>query len=417
MHVIVGGGVAAVGAIEGIRSRNRREPITLVSKENYLVYGRPLIAEVLKGERAEGDILYRSEAFYEEMKVEVMLGQEAERIDTAARSVALASGERLSFRRLLIATGGVPFIPRMEGLEGPDIYTFTTLDDAKRLAAAASAVPSAVVIGGGLIGLKVAEGLHARGVAVTIVELAPRILSAAFDDAAGKIILARLEQVGIRVLCGCSVAAILRGPSGAVRGVRLNDGRELKCAAVVAAIGVAPNKKLAEASGIQVNRGVVVDSYLRTSAAGIYAAGDVAEAYDVSIKGKRVVPIWPNAYLQGKAAGKNMAGARTRYAGGLPMNSIAFYGIPTISAGLTNPPNGSYEVLARLEAGENRYRKLVLKRGRLVGYVLVGEVKRAGLLTGLIREEVNVRQFKDRLMSEGLGYLDLPEELRRSRLA
>ncbi len=417
MHVIVGGGVAAVGAIEGIRGRGAKEPITLVSKESYLVYGRPLIAEVLKGERAPEAILYREPSFYEQMKVNVLLGREAERVDSEAKEVVLVSGERLPYRRCLIATGGAPFIPPVEGLAGPDIYTFTTLDDAKRLLTAAPGMGRAVVIGGGLIGLKVAEGLHACGVHVTIVELAPRILSAAFDDTAGGIVLRRLAEVGLEVLCNCSVSAVLRGKGKRVRGVKLSDGRELECSAVVAAIGVAPDKKLAQASGIKVNRGIVVDSYLRTSAAGVYAAGDVAEAYDISIRGNRVVPIWPNAYLQGRTAGKNMAGARQKYAGGLPMNSIAFYGIPTISAGLTNPPNGGYEVLERLEPERNLYRKLVLKRGRLVGYVLVGEVARAGLLTGLIRDGVQVGGVKERLMSGEVGYLDLPEELRRSRLS
>jgi len=417
MYVIVGGGVAAVGAIEGIRSRDARTPITVISKEKYLVYGRPLIVEVLKGERTADEIRYREPSFYDDMKVKVMLGVEARRINTAAKSVELASGESLPYKRCLIATGGVPFIPPTEGLDGSDVYTFTTLDDAERLSAAAPDIGRAVVIGGGLIGLKVAEGLHARGVPVTIVELAPRILSAAFDDVAGKMILARLQEVGLQVFCGCSVAAVLRSPQGRVRAVRLSDGREVECGAVVAAIGVAPDKQLAAQSGIKVNRGVVVDHYLRTSAADVYAAGDVAEAYDISIKANRVVPIWPNAYQQGYTAGRNMAGARARYAGGLPMNSIAFYGISTISAGVTNPANGGYQVLDQIEAERNRYRKLVFKRGRLVGYVLVGEVARAGLLTGLIREGVDVASFKEKLLSGRLSYLDLPEGLRRERLS
>lgn len=422
--VIIGGGVAAVGCIEGLRTREARTPITVVSRENYLVYGRPLIVEVLKGERTPEQILYRDPAYYDRMKVSFLLGREAVRIDTAARMIELDSGEKLPYRKCLVATGGLPFIPPMEGLQGPDVYTFTTLDDAARLSEAVPAIRQAVVIGGGLIGLKVAEGLHERGVAVTIVELAPRILSAAFDDAAGQMISARLGEVGINVMCNCSVKTILRGrpglgcEEGRVRGVRLTDGRELACQAVVAAIGVAPNRALAEKSGLKVNRGVVVDDYLRTSAPHVYAAGDVAEAYDLSIKGRRVVPIWPNAYLQGYAAGRNMAGARVKYQGGLPMNSIAFYGIPTISAGVTNPPEGGgFEVLRRLEPERHFYRKLVFRRGRLAGYVLVGEVARAGLLTGLIRDGAEVAACKERLLSEGLGYLDLPEELRRERLA
>lgn len=351
------------------------------------------------------------------MRVTVMLGEEATRVDSEAKVVELASGKRLSFRRCLLATGGVPFVPPIEGLDGPDVYTFTTLDDAKKLAAALPELKRVVVIGGGLIGLKVAEGLHGRGVHVTIIELAPRILSAAFDDAAGSLIGRRLAEVGLEVFCGTSVKTVLRGKGGRVTGVRLTDAREIECGAVVAAIGVAPNKALAVSSGLKVNRGIVVDNYLRTSNPDVYAAGDVAEAYDVSIKGYRVVPIWPNAYLQGWGAGLNMAGARRKYAGGLPMNSIAFYGIPTISAGTTNPPDGGYEVMESLDPARNYYRKLVLKRGYLVGYVLVGEVARAGLLTGLIKDGVKVAGFKDKLMSSNVGYLDLPEELRRSRLS
>ncbi|MFH0808869.1 MAG: FAD-dependent oxidoreductase [Pseudomonadota bacterium] len=417
MYVIVGGGVAAIGAIEGIRSRDVRTPITLICRENHPVYGRPLIAEYLKGERSEEEIAYREPTFYEQMKVNLLLDEEAEGVDTAARTVLLAMGERLGYKRLLLATGGKPFMPPVDGLRGPDVYTFTTLDDAKRLVAAAPNISRAVVMGGGLIGLKVAEGLHARGVAITIVELAPRILSVAFDDTAGAIVLKRLETAGIEVHCNCSVAAVLREAGGAVRAVRLNDGRELPCNAVVVAIGVVPDKRLAELGGLTMNRGIVVDAYLRTSAARIYAAGDVAEAYDLSIKGKRVMPIWPNAYLQGRVAGKNMAGARERFLGGLPMNSIAFHGVSTISAGVSNPQGNGYEILQHTDPERGSYKKMVLKRGRLVGYVLVGDVARAGLLTGLIREGVDVASLKDRLLSATFGYAHLPEELRRARLA
>jgi len=434
-YVIIGGGVAAVGCIEGIRSKDARTPITLISREPYPVYGRPLIAEVLKGEREPEQIVYRPESFYRDNGVECLLGEIAERIDTEGRKVILGLGREIPYRKCLIATGGVPFVPPMDGLNGPDgkwgpdIYTFTTLDDAKGLITASSGMKQAVVVGGGLIGLKVAEGLHDRGVKVSIVELADRILSMAFDAVAGEIVLKRLTDVGLSILTRCSVKTILRDGSGRVRGVVLSDGRELPCQAVVVAIGVVPNKKLAADSGLKVDRGIEVDAYLRTSDPNVYAAGDVASAYDISIKGNRVVPIWPNAYLQGKRAGMNMAGARAKYEGGLPMNSIAFYGIPTISAGVSNPPpkesgGNGYEVLQAADVPNARYRKIVLKGGRLVGYVLVGEVARAGLLTGLIRDGaksgLKVKElgpdYKARLLAGDFGYMDLPAEIRKRRL-
>jgi NAD(P)H-nitrite reductase large subunit len=210
---------------------------------------------------------------------------------------------------------------------------------------------------------------------------------------------------------------VLRQRDEEISGVRLTDGTIIPCQAVVVAIGVSPEKALAEGTEIQVERGILVDEFMETNVAGIYAAGDVAEAKDWHFAEWRVVPIWPNAYRQGMVAGRNMAGQRISFSGSIPMNSIAFYGIPTISVGVTNPPGEEeYEILVNLKEEEKRYRKLVLKEGVLVGAVLVGSVERAGVLTGLIREKRSVDTFKEVLLNENLSYLDLPRELRKKRL-
>ncbi|MDD5532279.1 MAG: FAD-dependent oxidoreductase [Syntrophales bacterium] len=415
-HVIIGNGVASVGAIEAIRSADRESPVTVISSEPHRVYGRPLISSLLGGRIREEDIYYRPEGFYAANNVTLLTGKTATGINTQARKVRLESGEAVPFDKLLIATGGVPFVPPVEGLDGPDVYFFTTLDDARKLDILAAKLRKIVVLGGGLIGLKAAESLHDRGIHVTVVELADRILSAAFDAEAGGIIARRLAESGISLVLGNTVTKIVRIKKRARR-VVLSDGGSVPCEAVVTAIGVVPNKALAEKAGIGVNRGILTDDFMQTNVPGIFAAGDVAEAKDMLWGERRVTPIWPNAYIQGRHAGLSMAGAARPYPGGIPMNSIEFYGIPTVSMGISNPPAEGYEVLARLEPEKNCYRKLVLRNGKLVGAVLVGRIDRSGILSGLIRNGVDVELLKQEMLRDDFGFSDMQPEIRQALLA
>jgi len=415
-HLIIGNGAASVGAIEAIRSVDPESPITVISSEPHRVYGRPLISSLLSGKIREKDIYYRPGDFYEANNVAALLGKTVAEIRTGTRQVVLESGEVIAFDKLLIATGGVPFIPPIEGRHGPDVYVFTTLDDARRLDSLTGKVREIVVLGGGLIGLKAAESLHDRGMKITVVELADRILSAAFDSEAGGIIAKRLAGVGINLVLNNTVKEIVRSRKR-VRKVVLNDGSSIPCEAVVIAIGVVPNKALAAQAGIKVNRGIVTDSSMETDVPGIFAAGDVAEADDMLAGEKRVTPIWPNAYIQGRHAGLAMAGAPRAYAGSIPMNSIEFYGIPTVSMGIANPPAEGFEVLARLEPEANFYRKIVLREGRLAGAVLVGRIERSGILSGLIKNGTDVENIKQDLLRDDFGFSDLPQETRQELLA
>ncbi len=415
-HLIIGNGAASVGAIEAIRSVDPESPITVISSEPHRVYGRPLISSLLSGKIREKDIYYRPEDFYETNNVAALLGKTVAEIRTGTRQVVLESGEVIAFDKLLIATGGVPFIPPIEGRHGPDVYVFTTLDDARRLDSLTGKVREIVVLGGGLIGLKAAESLHDRGMKITVVELADRILSAAFDSEAGGIIAKRLAGVGINLVLNNTVKEIVRSRKR-VKKVVLNDGSSIPCEAVVIAIGVVPNKALAAQAGIKVNRGIVTDSSMETDVPGIFAAGDVAEADDMLAGEKRVTPIWPNAYIQGRHAGLAMAGAPRAYAGSIPMNSIEFYGIPTVSMGIANPPAEGFEVLARLEPEANFYRKIVLREGRLAGAVLVGRIERSGILSGLIKNGTDVENIKQDLLRDDFGFSDLPQETRQELLA
>ncbi len=411
-YVIIGNSVAAIGAIEAIRKVDKEINITVISDEKYPVYSRPLISEFLAGQVKEEMMGYREPGFYERNGVTTKLGKRVVAIDPAKKSVKLNNGEEVAYGKLLIATGGTPFIPPMKGLDKERIFTFIKLDDAKQIDALVPELDHVVVIGAGLIGLKAAESLHHRGVKVTVVELADRVMAAVLDVDAGGIVQSALEKAGINIVTENTVEEILGGK--AANGVRLKDGREIKCDAVIIAIGVIPNAAFAKESGVEVNRGIVADNHMMTNLPDVYAAGDVTEGPDYLNGGNRVIPIWPNAYIQGKIAGLNMAGVEREFVGGLAMNSIELFGVPVITAGLSNIDSDDLEVLIKIENGN--YRKIVLRGSTIVGAVFVGKIDRAGIITGLIRDQIDISSMRNRLLADNFGYIDFPVELRKERL-
>ena len=417
-YVIIGNSVAAVGAIRGIRSADQEGTITVISRERHSAYGRPLISYLLGGLITEKRMHYLPEEFYEKERVNLLLNSEVVGIDTAKKRAKVSSGDTIPYDRLLIATGGDPFVPPIEGLAGKErIFTFTTWDDAAKLKGIAADIRHAVVIGGGLIGLKAAEGLHLLGKQVTIVELADRILSAAFDRPAGRIVAKKMKANGIDVVTEDTVVKI-EGDGADISGVTLKSGDFVPCDTVIVAIGVRPAASFLKGSPIEVNRGIVVDDRMETSVAGVFAAGDVAEARDFFSGVKNPMPIWPDAYIQGDIAGHAMAGREKSYGGGLAMNSIEFFKVSTISMGITNPAATEEYTVTTYQDPENYlYRKIVLQGSLLVGAVLVGAVDRAGIFAGLIREKVDVTPFRDKLLLPDFGFVHLPREIRDALFA
>jgi nitrite reductase (NADH) large subunit len=416
-YVIIGNSVAAIGAVRGIRTVDTEGSITVLSRENRTAYGRPLISYLLGGQVNEKRMPYLPADFYEKNGVNLKLGAEVVAVDSANSCVELAGGEKIAYDKLLIATGGDPFVPPIDGMAGKErVFTFTTWDDAAKIKALAADIERVVVIGGGLIGLKAAEGLHYIDKKVTIVELADRILSAAFDRTAGRIVAKKMKANGIEVMTEETVVKI-EGQGSEITGVTLKSGDFIPCDTVIVAIGVRPAASFLKGSGIEVNRGVVVDDRMETSVPGIYSAGDVAEARDFFSGNKNPMPIWPDAYIQGDIAGISMAGGAKGYTGGIPMNSIELFKVPTISMGITNPEPGRYEVLTYQDVENYQYRKIVLDGDILVGAVMVSNVDRAGIFAGLIREKISVTPFKDDLLAPDFGFVHLPKEIRASLFA
>ncbi|MCD6551163.1 FAD-dependent oxidoreductase [Thermotoga sp.] len=414
-YVIVGSGPAGLNAIEAIRELDKDGEIVLITAERYVGYSRPLITYLLGRKVTEEKMYYRTEEFLKELGVEVKPATKVERVVPEKKVLVTNTGEEITYDRLLLAIGGKPFVPKIEGLEGKEgIFTFTTWEDEERVEnyIKKNNVKKAVVLGGGLIGLKTTEALMELGVKVTIVELADRILSVTFDRKASEIITNALKEEGCDVITNDTIVAV-KGED-TISSVVLKSGREIQTKLLIVAIGVRPNVEFLKDSGIEINRGIVVNERMETNVKDVYAAGDCTEFYDLIDGQRKTIAIWPVAVAQGRVAGYNMAGGNVRYPGGIPMNSVELAGIPTISVGHTNVEGDEYEVLSHEEG--NTYKKMVIKDNRLIGVVLVNDIDRAGIYTGLILQKLDVSSFKDKLLDENFGLVYLPKEFRKKML-
>lgn len=377
-YVIIGNSAAAIGCIEGIRQRDPKGKITVVSEEKYSVYSRPLISYLLCGKTDRKRMQYRPDDFYEKNGVKVYLGIRAEKILEKEKEVLLSSGKRIAYDKLLLATGSSPFLPPMEGLESVQHkFTFMSLDDALAIEEALPEIKNVLIIGAGLIGLKCAEGIYDKVEEITVVDMADRILPSILDEDAAGIVQTYLEEKGIHFLLSDSVDRFEADRAF------LHSGKQVSFDAVVVAVGVRPNVSLAEGTGIEIERGFVTDLYGRTTAEDIYAAGDCAQSLDVVTHTSRVLALLPNAYMQGECAGIHMAGGDKPYDFAMAMNAIGFFGLHMMTA-------GSYDGECFVKKTEESYKKLVIKDGKLVGFILLGDVRRGGIYTAMVRNQTPI---------------------------
>jgi NAD(P)H-nitrite reductase large subunit len=417
-YLIVGNSVGAVGAVEAIRQIDSSGSLTVLSDEPHFTYSRPMIAEYLAGECSQDRMHYRSPDFYETNRVQAVLGHKAVSIDFQAKLVDLDDGRKIAWRKLLLATGGTPIVPTMDGGDRKNVFTFTTIADAERMKRSLPAGASVVVIGGGLIGISVTQALVKHGAKVVVVELMDRLLSTMLDPEGSRLAEETLHAAGVQLVTGQTVSRIIgrAGDESRVGGVALQDERTISCDAVVVAIGVVPRTELVKDSPVAINRGIIVDRRMQTSVRDVYACGDVAEAFDFVQKADRVIPVWPNAYVGGRVAGHNMAGARAKYPGGTAMNSLNCFGLSVASAGLVDPGDtAGYEILST-PATATSYRKIVLKKGRVVGMIFLGDIEGSGVVFGLMKDGVSVSGFKEALLRPDFGLSALPDQLRREML-
>ena len=403
-YVIIGGSAAAIGCIEGVRSVDKTGEIILITGETEWNYSRPLISYLLEGKTTRDKMWCRPDSFFTRNGVTVKAGVLATALDAGDRTVRLSTGERLAYDRLLAATGSRPFVPPIPRLETVErTFCFQTLSDASALAEALRPESRVLILGAGLTGVKCAEGIRGLCAQIAIADLAPRVLPAVLDDTAAAMVQARMEEKGVRFYLNDSAAAF-RGNTA-----RLQSGTELEFDVLVTAVGVRPNTQLVADAGGAVDRGILVDGRCATTLPDVYAAGDCAQGYDAVSGEKRMLPLWPNAMLQGETAGINMAGGRADYTQGIALNASGVFGLHMVTA-------GSYEGESFTVQRDGSYKRLVTADGVLKGVIMVGDVSRAGIYTDLIRKKKPLSEIDFDLIRESPQLMAFSQKDRRVQL-
>jgi len=397
-HIILGAGPAGVIAAETLRKHAPRDEVYLVGDEPEAPYSRMAIPYLLHGSIGEaGTHLRHAPNHYESLGIQLKRNR-AVRVDTAAKTVTMDDGGVHGFDRLLIATGSSSATPPIPGIAGPGVHACWTLADARAIAALARPGARVLQMGAGFIGCIIMESLAARGVKLSVVEMGDRMVPRMMGPTAGGMIKAWCEKKGVAVHTGARVDAIERDTTPVMK-VRLSTGAVIEADLVISATGVKPNIGFLEGSGVRCLLGVLTDEHLQTSAPGIYAAGDCAEAFD-KVSGKTIVSaIQPNAAEQARVAALNMAGKPTALRGVTQINVLDTLGLISASFGLWDGLPGGQHVELTDEA-QGRHLSLQFSGDVLVGCNAIGWTNHVGVMRGLVEGQVKLGAWKDRLLAD-----------------
>ena len=389
--VVIGNGMAGCRAVEEILARDpARFAVTIFGAEPRVNYNRIMLSPVLAGEKTFADIVINGADWYADNGITLVSGDPVTAIDRTARTVTTRSGRTEPYDRLLIATGSDPFIIQVPGHDLPGVVTFRDLDDVERMLAAAERGGSAVVIGGGLLGLEAAHGLSLRGMAVTVVHLMPTLMERQLDEAAGYLLRSELERRGQTIVTGGDTAEVI-GRDGRVAGVRLKDGRELAADIVVMAVGIRPATALAKAAGLDVERGVLVDDDMVTSDPAIMAVGECVQHRGVCYG--LVAPLWDMCRALADAA----TGSASGYTGSVTSTKLKVSGIDLFSAGDFSGGDGAEDIVLR-DAARGVYKRVIVRGNQLVGAVLYGDTADGSWYFDLLKKGEDISAIREALI-------------------
>jgi NAD(P)H-nitrite reductase large subunit len=419
--VIIGSGAAGIAAAEGIRETDASGEIVLLSDERHGFYSRPGLAYYLTGELNEKQLYPFDEEDFRALSLRRYHGRAA-RIHPAQHKIELNDGSLLVYDRLLIATGAHAARSKVPGSDLAGVVKLDNLDDVRRILSMARRRREAVVVGGGITALEMVEGLVANGVKTHYFLRKGRYWPNVLDETESRIVEHRLKQHGVQIHHHTELAEIL-GNKGRVSGVSTPDGRVLRCDIVGIAIGVRPRIGLARGSGLQVDRGILVDEFLQTSEMDIFAAGDVAQVHD-PFTGKSIVDsLWGPARAQGFTSGSNMAGKKLAYVKPVAFNVTRLAGLTTTIIGtvgkgldddLVGIARGDSEtwrqlpdaIAAQQDFEVNRLR-VMLGEGTILGAIVMGDQTLSQPLQTLVSGKVEISLIKSRLLALNAPVADL----------
>ncbi|NLT73639.1 MAG: NAD(P)/FAD-dependent oxidoreductase [Chloroflexi bacterium] len=399
---IVGNGVAGVTTARYVAERDPEAQITIYSRESYPYYPRPRLIDFIEGEVSLEAMPQYDAGWYSDRHIETRLSSEVVALDPADHTLTLASGEKVGYDVLVLATGASSFIPPIPGAAKAGVGALRTLDDAVQLCHAAEACREVVILGGGLLGLDSAVSLTHYDVQITVIEALPRLLPRQLDREGAALLQSMLEARGLTIVTGAQCAQVLG--SDRVEGVLLADGSEIDACLLLISAGVRPNIALAQGAGLACNRGILVDARMMTSVPGIYAVGDCAE-YDGHVWG-----IIPAALAQARVAGAQITGGTdVLYTDIVPSTTLKVSGVDLTSLGEVNPEGAGFTEYRYLDAARGIYKKAVLREGHLTGAILLGDRRDLQAVHRLVAQGTDVTEIAEMMLTPEF---DLPAWVR-----
>jgi NAD(P)H-nitrite reductase large subunit/rubrerythrin len=362
--VIIGASGAGMAACVEIRKRNKISDITIISKENVKGYYRPQLSKMLSSDITVESMIIKDDKWLEENKINLMLDKVVVSIDHENKTVTLESGEKIAYTKLIVSSGAEVFVPPFAGKEKKGVFTLRYAKDGTDIKEYSKGKKTGAVIGGGVLGLEAANELKNLGLKVTVIEMADRILPRQLDGDASKILEEIVEKSGVKFLKGVGTKEIKGDDS--VKGILLDNGETVDAEVVIVSTGVKANTKIAEGTGVEIKRAIVVNSKMETAAKDIYACGDCAEYNGINYA------LWSEAIEQGKAAGINVLGGKSEYETIIPSTTLNAFGSSVFSIGdIGSDPNAEYKTFEKNDG--KTYKKLYFKEGILAGGILIGD--------------------------------------------
>jgi nitrite reductase (NADH) large subunit len=374
--VVIGNGIAGVSAAETIRAADKNCAITIVSDEHYPFYSRPRVIEFLSGRTAIEQIIIHDQGWYDRNAVELVLSSRVTALDSAAMKVRDASGREFAYDKLIIAAGASCLVPPLAGTDAGNILTLRTIDDAEKIKGIAAKSREAVVVGGGLLGLEVANSLLMLGVRVQVLEVFDRLLPRQLDGESSAIVRKLLEKKEMTFHIGLTIQSVERN-RGSLR-IACVDGREIPADFIVVSAGIQPNLPIIDGSPVEWDRGITVDDCMRTNVPDIYACGDAAEHRGI------IYGLWQPAREQGIVCGSHIVGKDARYSGTMNSLRLKVAGIELASIGEIESKEG-VDSITEKDENAGSFKKTFLRGRSIIGAILIGNVREAVKLQQMIK--------------------------------
>ena len=393
-YVVIGASAAGISGAKTLRELDKNAEIVLISKDEN-VYSRCILHHYISSHRDVDALNFTGKEFFEENNITWMKGLEVKALNDKEQTLELSNGETLSYDKLLVCSGASAFIPPVPGLrEGNNVVGLRNLDDAILIKEQAKKVKNVVVLGAGLVGIDAVSGLLGQGLNISLVEMSNKILPLQLDKHASDVYEKKFIEEGVSLKLDVKAEKLLLDENNNPKALLLNTGEEVPCELVVVATGVRSNIAFMENSNVECDRfGLIIDAKGKTNVENIYGAGDVT--------GRN--PIWPTAVKEGIIAAHNMLGKEmimTDFFGS--KNTMNFVGIATMSLGMVEPADETYIVETKVE-GDN-YKKIIHKDGKIYGAIIQGDLSYAGVLTQLIKENIDVSKVTKSLFD--IDYAD-----------